>query len=319
MVLTKRWCHVDNQREEASSTVSQSWFAPGQRRLDQILQSSPELAIDDHSKIILLSDAHRGNRGPYDEFAPNEDLFVHTLSHYAATGFTFVELGDGDDLWQTPRFSDIEQAYPRVFDLLHHFQQQQRLHLILGNHEVQGRHYYSATKGEWTIGEGLVLHYLPTDQRLFAVHGHQIDFWCDQLSLLTQQLVWSAKQGSQEVGHAASAFAAQQRRLLLNFATNAWNRWYASQQQKQAAQMINWVKSRRQPVIVGHTHIPMFPARGHVSCFNTGSCINPGYLTGIEIQNGMMRFVKWFVTGEQTYQCVLLAPERQIAELSQRL
>lgn len=94
---------------EEPKAVPQPWFAPGQRRLDQILKSAPELSFDDHSKIILLSDAHRGDRGVNDEFAPNEDLFVYALSHYALAGFTYIELGDGDDLWQTPRFSDDDR------------------------------------------------------------------------------------------------------------------------------------------------------------------------------------------------------------------
>ena len=306
--LYKRW-----GRQPVS--VSQSWFSPGQRRLDQILKSAPELPFDDRSKIVLFSDAHRGDRGSQDEFAPNEDLFIHALSHYAAAGFTYIELGDGDDLWQTPRFSDIERAYPRVFEVLHQFKQQNRLHLILGNHEVQGRRYYSAVKGEWTVSEGLILRYVHTDQRLFAVHGHQVDFWCDQLSLLTQQLVWCARRITQRASRVATTFAIQPRHSLVDCATSAWDRWYASQQQKQRQQMINWVTSRRQPVIVGHTHVPMFPNRGNMPCFNTGSCINPGYITGIEIEDGLLRFVKWFVTGDQQVDYVLLAPVRQITEL----
>ncbi len=227
----------------------------------------------------------------------------------------YIELGDGDDLWQTPRFSDIERAYPRVFELLHQFKQQNRLHLILGNHEVQGRQYYSTVKGDWTVNEGLVLCHTYSGQRIFVVHGHQVDFWCDQLSLLTQQLVWSARRGQQRVNRSASIPASQQRRILMHFATSIWARWYASQQQKQTQQMISWVKSRRQPVIVGHTHLPRFPTRDHAPCFNTGSCINPGYITGIEIEHGRLRFVKWFVTGDQHVDYILLAPTRQIAEL----
>lgn len=315
MALVCEGLSVGTRWGAVAECLPQPWFAPGQRRLDRILQSAPELPFDDGSKIILLSDAHRGDRSGQDEFAPNEALFVHALSHYAATGFTYIELGDGDDLWQTPCFSDIEQAYPRVFELLHQFQQRQRLHLILGNHEVQGRQYYRASKGKWPIGEGLVLRYRQTGQRLFAVHGHQIDFWCDQLSLLTQQLVWSARRGAEQMHGAASTFASKQRHTLVHFATSIWDRWYASQQQKQTQQMIAWVRSRHQPTIAGHTHLPHFPSRHDAPCFNTGSCINPGYLTGIEIQEGLLRFVKWFTTGEQEYQYTLLAPERRIAEL----
>ena len=102
--MTKQW-------EGTPAAARQPWFARGQRRLDQILQSAPVLSFDDDSRIILLSDAHRGDRGVHDEFAPNEDLFVHALSHYRAAGFTYIELGDGDDLWQTPRFSCINPGY----------------------------------------------------------------------------------------------------------------------------------------------------------------------------------------------------------------
>ncbi len=171
------------------------------------------------------------------------------------------------------------------------------------------------SKGEWTASEGLVLRHGHTGQRLFAVHGHQIDFWCDQLSLLTQQIVWSARRGQQRMSRAVSTFALPQRRMLINFATSAWERWYANQQQKQTQQMINWVKSRRQPAIVGHTHLPLFPNGEDAPCFNTGSCINPGYLTGIEIQGGLLRFVKWVATGSQRYQYTLLAPARPLTEL----
>jgi hypothetical protein len=40
--------------------------------------------------------------------------------------------------------------------------------------------------------------------------------------------------------------------------------------------------------------------------FNTGCCVNPGYLTGIEIQNGCISLVKWFVDGAQRYERSLL-------------
>ena len=90
-MMTKQWAG-------APTDARPPWFARGQRRLDQILQSAPVLAFDDHSKIILLSDAHCGDRGVHDEFAPNEDLFVHALSHYQAAGFTYIELGDGNSL-----------------------------------------------------------------------------------------------------------------------------------------------------------------------------------------------------------------------------
>lgn len=289
-------------------------FTSGHWRLDAILASAPVLRFDDRAKIILLSDAHRGDKRDGDVFMGNEELFLNTLSHYYRAGFTCIELGDGDDLWQTGSFGAIEQAYPRVFALYHQFKRQDRLHFILGNHEVQGRQYYCARKGDWLVDEGLVLEYRHAGQRILAVHGHQVDFWCDQFSLLTQQLAWFM--GS-TVGQIASTTAERVAPFgtLYTRIAQSWERWYANQQLKQIGWMLDWANSRQQPVIAGHTHLPMFPAPGHPAYFNTGSCSTPGYITGIEIQDGVIRLVKWFKTGSEQLQRSFLSPARRLRSL----
>lgn len=289
--------------------------APGHWRLDAILDNAPVLQFDDHSKIILLSDAHRGNKGEGDAFMGNEALFLETLAHYYGAGFTYIELGDGDDLWQTGSFDAIKQAYPRVFALFEQFKRQERLHFILGNHEVQGRQYYRARKGEWPVEEGLVLEYGPTGQRILAVHGHQVDFWCDQFSLLTQQLAWFMGPGFERIVNTATPRVAAHFGTLYAHIAQSWHRWYASQQQKQIGWMRDWVKCRQQPVIAGHTHLPLFPAAGEPSYFNTGSCLAPGYLTGIEIQAGVIRLVQWFKTENEPLQRSFLSPARRLRSL----
>jgi UDP-2,3-diacylglucosamine pyrophosphatase LpxH len=57
--------------------------------------------------------------------------------------------------------------------------------------------------------------------------------------------------------------------------------------------MIEWVRAYQQSVICGHTHRPMFAAHGAPPYFNAGSCVFPGYITGLEIQNGEIMPVKW--------------------------
>lgn len=289
-------------------------FTPGQGRLDAILASAPVLRFDDRAKIILLSDAHRGNRAEGDAFVGNEELFLDTLAHYYGAGFTYIELGDGDDLWQTGSFDVIEQAYPRVFALFEQFKRQDRLHLILGNHEVQGRQYYQARKGAWPLVEGLVLEYGQAGQRILVVHGHQVDFWCDQLSLLTQQLAWLMGRSLEDIVNTAGARFTPLGTLYRHIA-QSWERWYANQQQKQMGWLMDWANCRQQPVIAGHTHLPLFPAAGHPAYFNTGSCIAPGYLTGIEIQDGVIRLVKWFKTSGEQLQRSLLSPARRLSSL----
>ena len=51
----------------------------------------------------------------------------------------------------------------------------------------------------------------------------------------------------------------------------------------------------KQVVIAGHTHRPRFPVERDLFYFNTGSCVHPRCITGIEIENGKIALVKWFI------------------------
>jgi len=60
--------------------------------------------------------------------------------------------------------------------------------------------------------------------------------------------------------------------------------------------MVNWVRSRQHTLIAGHTHRPRFPAPGDPPYFNAGSCVHPRCITGIEIDEGQIALIKWWVT-----------------------
>jgi UDP-2,3-diacylglucosamine pyrophosphatase LpxH len=281
------------------------WLTWGQERLDRVLETAAEIQFDDISKIVLLSDVHRGDKSDNDEFAPNEALFMHALRHYYQDGFTYIELGDGDDVWQAGRFSAIQQAYPQVFKLLRQFRRQNRLHLILGNHEIQGREYRRVQKGDLAAEEGLVLRHRRTGQRLFVVHGHQMDVWCDQLAAIGRPAVRLIYTALNLLGFEARDVSAPPSRANGTLIQKL-SQWYRNQQEKLTQELANWARNKRQLVITGHTHLPRFATDRREPYFNTGCCVNPGYLTGIEIQNGSIGLVKWLVTGAQGYERTLL-------------
>ena len=106
------------------------------QRLEWILGTAKQVGFDDSSRLVFFADCHRGDNGRADIFARNKGLFLDALQHYYQHGFTYVEVGDGDDLWQNRRFSAVRKAHERVFDLFHKFDRQQRLHLIAGNHDT---------------------------------------------------------------------------------------------------------------------------------------------------------------------------------------
>ena len=64
-------------------------------------------------------------------------------------------------------------------------------------------------------------------------------------------------------------------------------------------------------LIAGHTHRPVFSQPREGTYFNTGSCVHPRCITGIEIENNHITLIKWSVrSGRDRY----LSVEREILE-----
>ncbi|WP_330577798.1 hypothetical protein [Alkaliphilus serpentinus] len=51
-------------------------------RLSKIFYSAEEIPFDDSSRIIFMSDCHRGNGDWADTFSKNRNIFFAALSHY---------------------------------------------------------------------------------------------------------------------------------------------------------------------------------------------------------------------------------------------
>jgi UDP-2,3-diacylglucosamine pyrophosphatase LpxH len=280
-----------------------SIFHSGQQRLAQALRQAPELWFDERSRFIFFSDTHRGDKGENDIFAPNEGIFLHALSHYYRSGFHYIELGDGDDLWRVANFAAIELAYPQIFALLRQFRVKERLHLIVGNHEVIGQQRRQVAKGEFVAEEGLILRHRNSGKRLFAVHGHQMDLWCNQFALLTQTFVRLTHKSFDWLGIKADALSAR-----LDQRTQLLGRWNRSSQIRVNARLSAWAQRWQLPVISGHTHLHAFPHERNAPYFNTGSGVNPGSITGIEIERGALRLIEWVKTQRGDFERRWLSP-----------
>jgi UDP-2,3-diacylglucosamine pyrophosphatase LpxH len=151
------------------------------KRLTEVFESASEIPFDDSSRFILFSDCHRGDNSWSDDLAHNQVLLWYALKRYYEDGFTYIEVGDGDELWENKKFEDIRKAHSHLYWQMQQFHRENRLYLIWGNHNC------------------------------------------------------------------------------------------------------------------GHTHRPMFPEPGARLYFNTGSCVHPRCITGIEIQGGKIELIKWWV------------------------
>jgi UDP-2,3-diacylglucosamine pyrophosphatase LpxH len=267
------------------------------RRLTQAFEAARNVLFDDKSRLVFFSDLHRGDNSRSDAFAQNEDLFLRALRYYFREGFTYVEVGDGDELWQNRRLSAVKRAHRRTFDLLHAFAGENRLHMVFGNHDIQGFQRRQMKKDKLTAHEGLVLQHARTDQRIFVVHGHQVDFKSDAIYHVSRFMIrhfWRHVQNL-GLGDVASSIAESRNRGTLR------------------QRVSEWIEANKQMVICGHTHTPKFAEPGALPYFNTGSGVFDGYITGLEIQNGQIAPVKWLQSSWGQAERWLLAPPRRLS------
>jgi UDP-2,3-diacylglucosamine pyrophosphatase LpxH len=249
------------------------------------------VTFDDYSRIVIMSDCHRGYGTWADNFAVNQNTYFAALRHYNQNKYTYIELGDGDELWENRKFSEISSAHCHVFWLLTQFYAENRLYMLYGNHDIDKRRkaglmdsYYDAAETRSSplfphmiIHEGLILEHVPSGQDIFLLHGHQADFFNDNLWPLARFMVRYLWRPMQLVGIKDPSSAALNNKVQLRV----------------EKKLTHWTEREEKLLIAGHTHRPVFPAPGGSRYFNDGSCVHPRCITGIEIYAGGVTLVKW--------------------------
>ena len=260
--------------------------------LDKLYNNSKRIVMSDKSKYVIMSDCHRGDGDNYDDFYKNQNIFKAALNYYYKNDFTYIELGDGDELWEVKDYNEIITAHLDVFKLLKKYLDDGRLIMIFGNHDIVKKDttvlekyfytYYdedSKEKKELLKGlgvdESLVLKY--KDNNIFLLHGHQVDFISGSLWKMSRFLVRYLWRPLTNVG-------------INDLTSAAKNNQVAKAVEKK---LQNWSKENNTIVISGHTHRPIFPKNGESLYFNDGSCIHPNGITCIEIDNGNICLVRW--------------------------
>jgi len=266
------------------------------KHLSQVMSTAKVIPFDETSKFIIMSDCHRGEGNWGDNFSNNQNLFFTALSYYNKRSFTYIELGDGDELWENRRMKNIIKTHSDAFWLMSLFYREGRLHMIYGNHDIVKKDpryiqdtchsfYCDGSNSDLAlfpgieITEGLILKYGNTNDTILLAHGHQGDIINDQLWRLSRFLVRYLWKPLELIGiqNPTSASGNSEKK---NYIEN---------------NLINWVENNNQMLIAGHTHVPAFPKVGEPLYFNDGCCVHPRCITGIEIANGSISLIKWSI------------------------
>lgn len=270
-----------------------------QTRLSRAYKEAKRIPFNNTDKFILFSDCHRGDSSFADDFANNRNIYFHALNNYFKENYQYIELGDGDELWENLFFRDIFEANKNVYLLIQKFFNHNRLHMIYGNHDMVYRNenvtkkllseYFETKEGVnlplfpgIKFHEGIVLENTDTKQELFLTHGHQADFlnyvgW--KFNRFLVRILWKPLQvwGIKDPTSPAKNY------IELIKVERRIKKWIADNGNK--------------ITITGHTHRPRFPKpqENLLNYFNDGSCVHPRSITGIEIADGKMALIKWFI------------------------
>ncbi|MHB1317702.1 MAG: metallophosphoesterase family protein [Anaerolineae bacterium] len=263
-----------------------------QRRLDNALTQASVVDFDDHSRLVFFSDLHRGDNGPADASRCNQAIFVDALGHYERQGFTYVEVGDGDELWKNGSLAKVQAAHRPVYRIMERLKSAGRLLVLVGNHQLVRHGCRLATAGPEAV-EAILLRHRDRAVRFLVTHGHQADGLHARIYGLTRLVVRHLWRHLQNHG-LPTALPAPDEGQYESGAARGAIAWSLHNQAGIEQRIAAWLRQIGNPAIIcGHTHRPAFAAAGALPYFNTGSGVRPGYVTGLEIADGSISLVSW--------------------------
>ncbi len=268
----------------------------GLKEISKVYHTSKTIYFDNDSRFVIMSDVHRGDGSWADDFHRNQHLFFFALLHYYEHKFTYIENGDGDELWKFRNLKDIIQIHSDVFWLMSKYYKDGRLHFIYGNHDMvknkkdyvaNNMYYYFKERDKKIIElfkdielyEGLILKHRIKNYEIFLTHGHQVDIMSSALWKLSRFLVRYLWRPIDNLG--------------FNDPTSTAKNYTKKESVERS--LTKWVEKNKCMLITGHTHRPMLPEISNLPYINVGSCVHPRCITAIEIANGEIMLVKWSV------------------------
>lgn len=224
-------------------------------RLQKSFEGALRLPLNPCSKYVLFSDCHRGSGTSNDNFLKNQNLYYAALQHYFIFGYTYIELGDGDELWEN------RSTYP---------------HCCGNSPHLNNRPLWP----EIRFYPGIILENTasPGAGDIYLTHGHQADLFTSTLWRFTRFLVRYLWKPLEHYGVLDPTSAAK------NY----------TQKQTTEKRLQTFARKEHIILITGHTHRPTLSEKELYYC-NSGSCVHPYSITCLEIEHVSITLVKWIL------------------------
>ncbi len=256
-------------------------FKNSNSAIDKALKKCIKISQRDYPKVVLMSDCHRGIGNRSDNFLPNRVLYIAALKYYYKKDYAYIELGDGDELWENKRLSTIYTVYQELYSLLLDFHKKNRLFMVFGNHDrVKEKLKYITLCSNYKIPfyESLLL---TGKVDIHMLHGHQGDLINDKLWKLSRFVVRYGWSPLEVLGFSDPTGAA------LNYR-------YRNLSERR---LEDWTKVNDKFLIAGHTHKATLSSKSKY--LNCGSCVPPEAITAMEITKEKISLVKWAICTDE--------------------
>lgn len=295
-------------------------------------------------KFIILSDLHKGARNGADDFILSELSYLSAMEYYFAEDYSYINLGDSEELWENS-LTKVKKYNAKTFEAERKFLQHNRFVKLFGNHDLYwdndpfaGWQLKEIYQEKIKVYEGVVLSVSIGDKPLhiFCTHGHQGDAQSDGnwFSKFFVARIWApfqaflrinpntpAYDGTKKTLHNTIMYewSSQQKDLLLltghthqpvfgslTHLERLYKTYQLAKRDNNAAELESLQteirKREKEFTAVALDYMTMRP-----SYFNSGCCcFVDGDITGIEIDKGSIRLVKWKLKDE--------SPEREVLE-----
>lgn len=316
------------QKEQVFSSLSQLLEDISQHKSKSGIIVPFEL---EEAKFVIVSDQHKGARDFADDFRLAESNYRHSLNYYYQEGFTLINAGDCEELWENTPPQAIEHNRGVLLEEAR-FLDAGRYYRLFGNHDLEWKYDFPRNLflkpifgDKLKVYEGVLLNTRFNEQTfsILVTHGHQGDQKSDGNAFST----WVV----------AAIWTPIQRFLEISINTTAANFELVD---KHNIMMYEWSATQNNLLFIsGHTHKPVFASLDHIdrlnkqlekarqekdteqisnlqqelerrkseyagkqfhktmakpSYFNSGCCcFSDGDLTAIEIAGDSIRLVKW--------------------------
>lgn len=252
-----------------------------QKQFEKAFSKALHLRRNQHPRIVIMSDCHRGTGTWADSFLRNRPVYTAALKYYEQNNFTYIELGDGDELWENRHFSDVYRTHIEIYELFRRFHREGRLFMVFGNHD----RIKENSSAVWRGLESPIPFYeaviIEDENRMpiFMFHGYQGDFINDKIWKVSRWLVRYLWKPLEIRG--------------VNDPTSAAKNY--TKVRKIEEEFIRYSCQKNCILIAGHTHKPTLLKTGCGMYFNSGSCVHPEAVTSIELCDSKASLIKWSI------------------------